>query len=64
MKKYEIFNVNCSHCVNKIKNALSEIYGEITFSDDLKSICINADDEEILKDELLELGFKLGKEIK
>lgn len=63
MKKYEIFNVNCTHCVNKIKNALKEEFGEISFSENLKTICVNIDDEEKLKDELEELGFKLGKEI-
>lgn len=63
MKKYEIFNVNCTHCVSKIKNALEEEFGEISFSENLKTICVNIDDEEKLKDELEELGFKLGKEI-
>ncbi len=62
MNKFEIFNVNCSHCTNTIKNALEEEYGQISFSDDLKYIFINADKEDI-EDELLELGFKLGKQI-
>lgn len=60
MKKYEIFNVNCNHCVNKIKNALEEDFGTINFSDDLKYIFINANKKEF-EDELLELGFRLGK---
>lgn len=60
MNKYEIFNVHCNNCVNKIKNALEDEFGEIKFSEDLKYIFINAEEDE-LETALDELGFKLGK---
>ena len=63
MKKYEIFNVNCSHCVKKIKDNLEDEFNNITFSDDLKIIIIDCDDKDYLSKCLEELGFKLGKEI-
>lgn len=58
MSKYEIFNVNCSHCVNKIKNELDNA----SFSDDLKIITTDCEEEE-LREILEDLGFKLGKKL-
>lgn len=58
MSKYEIFNVNCSHCVNKIKNELDNV----SFSDDLKTITTDCEEEE-LREILEDLGFKLGKKL-
>ncbi|WP_267525060.1 hypothetical protein [Campylobacter sp. MG1] len=61
MYKFEIFNVNCNHCVSKIKNALNGIC-DFNISDDYKYISLSEYDENI-KDDLENLGFKLGKKI-
>ncbi|MGP1485480.1 MAG: heavy-metal-associated domain-containing protein [Campylobacter sp.] len=67
MTKFKVANINCQNCVNTIKNALSDEFGEIgvdlSVNPRIVSVDLNNKDVENFKNELEELGFSVIEQI-
>jgi copper chaperone CopZ len=66
-KSYEVLNIKCSGCANRVKNALSEHFGDVDV--DLTKVprivtvdIKNEDDEEYLNTTLKSLGYPFSSD--
>lgn len=61
-KSFEVMNVKCGGCANRLKEALKEKFGEIEVDVEGKKITLEIDpsQEEALKKELRDLGYPMA----
>jgi copper chaperone CopZ len=67
MKQYfEVLNIKCEGCANKVKNALREKFGQITIdlSKEPRVISLEVDDKKIplLREQMKKLGYPFSDE--
>lgn len=67
MKTFEVNNVHCQNCVNTIKNALEDDFGEIKvdLSKEPRQVSVDIKDSDVekFKSEMADLGFDVIKEL-
>lgn len=58
-KSFEVMNVKCGGCANRVKEALKEEFGEVEVDVEQKSLTLEIEEtqEEALKKKLKELGY-------
>ncbi|CZE48232.1 heavy-metal-associated domain-containing protein [Campylobacter geochelonis] len=59
--KFKVNNINCEHCANTIKKALSDDFGDIQVDVTTKEVSLKLDEKDVenFKSEMDDLGFEV-----